>query len=108
MEAGKLNSRVKIQQLAAGQDSIGQPVQTWSDVATVWANIKSASGVKALEAMRAGADSSITLVSMRVRRRTDITAAMRVSHGTVIYNITGVLPDEQAKTYMDLVCSRIN
>lgn len=45
---------------------------------------------------------------MRIRRRTDITPAMRVSHGGVIYQIKAVLPDTQRLEFTDLVCEAVN
>lgn len=104
MDAGKLNRRVKIQQLAAGQDALGQPVQTWSDLATVWANIKFNSGS---ETIKATAESSTAKASIRVRYRADITAGMRVLHGTTVFNIVAVLPDEQSRQHVDLACENV-
>lgn len=101
MKAGQLNSRVTIQQLTAGQDAIGQPVQTWSTLATVWANIKQPSG---MESIRADRETSVLRASIRIRRRTDVTAAMRVVLGATVYQIQAVLSDEQHKEYLDLSC----
>lgn len=104
MDAGRLNQRVKIQQLAAGQDAIGQPVQTWSDLATVWSRILMKNGAQAI---KGDADVSLVQASIRIRRRTDIAAGMRVLHGTVVYDIKAVLPDEERRTHVDLVCERV-
>lgn len=101
MQIGKLKNRVTIQQLTAGQDEIGQPVTTWSDVATAWANIRHISGI---EAVRADSFASIVKVSIRIRYRVGINAGMRILHDSTAYNITAVLPDEGKKQYADLVC----
>lgn len=101
MQAGRLNSRVTIKQLTDGQDEIGQPIQTWTDLATVWANIKHKSGA---ESIKADQDVSIVQASIRIRRRADVTAAMRVHHGAAVYEIKAVLPDEQRREHVDLVC----
>ena len=42
--------------------------------------------------------------SIRIRRRDDITAAMRVVHGAKVYDIKAVLPDEHGRGFLDLVC----
>lgn len=105
MRAGQLNSRATIQRLTSGQDSIGQPATTWTDVATVWANIRHKSGS---EAIKADKDVSIVQASIRIRRRTDVTAAMRVLYGSTVYEIKVVLPDERHKDRLDLVCEVIN
>lgn len=105
MRAGSLNSRVTIQRLTAGQDAIGQPVETWTTLATVWASILIKSGA---ESIKADKDVSIVQASIRIRRRTDVTAAMRVIYGAVVYQIKAVLPDEQNKDRTDLVCEVID
>jgi SPP1 family predicted phage head-tail adaptor len=104
LAAGKLNKRVILQQLVAGQDAIGQPVQTWSALATVWANVLLKSGAQTI---KAGADVSTVQASIRIRRRTDVTAGMRVLDGATVYDIKAVLPDEESKERIDLVCERV-
>lgn len=104
MRAGILNSRIVIQQLAAGQDAIGQPVQTWSDFATVWANVKHTSGI---EQIKTSAETSTVKVSVQVRYRAGLNAGMRVSHSGNFYNILAVLPDTETKSYVNLVCELV-
>ena len=101
MRSGTLNSRIKIQQLTEGQDEIGQPIMVWADLATVWASILNASGREAIKADR---DVSVVQASIRIRKRADITSAMRVVHGVTTYEIKAVLQDEQRRDHVDLVC----
>ena len=101
MRAGKLNSRVTVQQLVTGQDAVGQPVQTWATFATLWANVRHNSGA---ESIKSDADMSSVRASIRVRYNTTITAAMRVLVGGTVYHIKAVLPDAQMQDYTDLVC----
>ena len=103
MSAGKYKHLVSIQQLAAGQDALGQPVQTWSEVCAPWADMLNQNGASAV---RSGADVSTTKTSIRIRwRTTAITAGMRVVCGSVIYDIQAVLPDLQHRRHIDLVCT---
>jgi SPP1 family predicted phage head-tail adaptor len=105
LNAGTLNARVVIQQRASGQDAVGQPSATWSTLATVWANVRHPTGN---EAMRADKDISINAVRVRIRRRTDVTPAMRLTHGSATYQIKAVLPDTQRLEFTDLLCELIN
>lgn len=95
-----LNHRINIEQRAAGEDALGQPVETWELVAAVWADIKHLSG---LSAIKAGADVSLVQASIRIRHRTGIDAGMRVTHGGQQYDIKAVLPDGK-RQYLDIVC----
>ncbi|KIF83565.1 phage head closure protein [Noviherbaspirillum autotrophicum] len=102
----QLNTLVKLQALGTERDEIGQPLPTgWADVADLWADIRYQTG---METVKAGAEASITRVSIRIRHRDDINAGMRVIHGGIIYNIKAVLPDVARKQHVDLVCEAVN
>lgn len=104
MQTGTLNRRVVIQQPSTSQDTIGQPAQVWTTLATVWANVRTQSG---MERIRAGAQTSTVQASIRIRRRTDVTAGMRAVLGSTVYNIRAVLHDEETRESTDLVCEAI-
>ena len=101
MQAGRLDSRVTIQAPGATTDELGQPIPGWTDVATIWADIRMKSG---LESIKAGASVSTVQASIRVRYRAGITAGMRVLVDSVAYNITAVQPDVGGREFVDLVC----
>lgn len=105
MRAGSLKHRITIKELSSGQDDLGQPVQTETIVASMWADIRLLSG---LETIKAGAETAIVNASIRVRYRTDIAANMRVYEGADVYEIKAVLPDKVKKAYVDLACKQIN
>lgn len=111
IDAGMLRSRVTIQQRSAGTDAIGQPLTTWTDLATVWADIRTTSGLSSLRAERVVADqmTSEAAYSVRIRWRADVTASMRVvetSGGVTRYfDVRQVLEDVAGREYLDLVCS---
>lgn len=108
-DPGTLNRRVVVKQLASGQDDIGQPVKTWTTLATVWANVRYLAGPRAgVEALQAGAEVAIARASIRIRLRTDITTAMRIQLGSTEFEIKAVLPDEQARDRMDLSCEVVS
>ena len=53
---------------------------------------------------KAGARVSAVQASVRIRRRADVTPAMRVMIGAVEYDIRAVVPVEDGRTFMDLAC----
>jgi SPP1 family predicted phage head-tail adaptor len=101
MRAGELTSRITIQRPADGEDERGQPLTTWTDVATVWATIAFTSG---LGAIKAEAPVSVVKASIRIRYRMGIAAGMRVLEGAAAYQVRAVLPDRAGRDYVDLVC----
>lgn len=105
MDSRSLNRIVNIKRRASGQDAAGQPSLTWTDLAVVWANIRHPNGS---EAIKADADASTVKASIRILRRTDVNAGMRVYHDAVVYEIKAVLPDEVSRDKMYLVCEAVN
>lgn len=101
MEAGKRNTKVTILHFTQAQDDAGQPVKTWVPFKSVYANVRNLGG---LETLKAGAETSVVNGSIRINFRRDITNAMRVQVGTVVYEIKAVLPDEAGRKHVDLVC----
>ena len=101
MNAGSLNNRVTVKQRASGSDANGEPATTWTDVCTVWADIRHLSGI---EAIKAGAEMSTVKASIRIRYRADITAGMRVHHGSTVYEIDAVMPDAQSRESVTMAC----
>ena len=99
LKVADLNHRVTLQTLTVGQDAIGQPLTAWTDTAFLWANVRYLSG---LSAIKAGADVSLSKVSVRLRY-TAVNAGQRVLHGGKVYAIEAVLPDSK-REYVDLVC----
>lgn len=102
--AGSLRDCITIQRRKPG-GALGQPSNTWEDVAKVWANIRFGSGS---ETIRAGQVASKVQASIRIRWRTDIKADMRVISVGVEYGIKAVLPERQRREYVDLACEVIN
>lgn len=96
-----LNNRVTIRQRSGSGDAAGQPSRTFADYTSLWADVRHPNG---LEALRGESPVSIVRASMRVRLRSDITAAMQAVHAGVTYDIKAILPDRQDRRFMYLVC----
>lgn len=109
LNLGRLRHMVTIQQRVASEDAAGQPSSAWQEVATVWADIRLLSG---LESIRANQDASIVRASIRIRHtqalQASLSPAMRVLHGTTVYQITAILPDLAARAHIDLTCEAVH
>jgi SPP1 family predicted phage head-tail adaptor len=105
MRAGSLNRLVTIKRPVTGQDAAGQPLLDKVEVATVWANVRYMTGS---ESIRSDKDTSIVKASIRIRRRTDLNAGMEVHLGSTVYEIKAILPDEESRERVDLVCEVVS
>lgn len=104
--AGTLRDRIHIQRKTGGMDEWDTPLPTgWENITTqrLAADVQHRSG---LGAIKADADASIVRASIRIRRRTDVDAGMRVLVGAAIYEIDAVLPGS-SREFVDLVCKHI-
>lgn len=101
MKAGRLNTRVTIEQVTETRESTGSVTRAWATLATVWAEIMPLKGREfyAAQAVQAEAD-----VKIRIRRRTDVTEKMRVDAGGVLHDIRAVLNDPNLPGETVLMC----
>ena len=106
LRAGTLKDRITIQRHTQAKDEWGTLIPgsvAWVELAKVWADVQHRSG---LGAIKADAEVSIVRASIRIRRRTDVDAGMRVLFGTTVYDIEAVLPGS-TREYVDLVCKKV-
>lgn len=101
MIPGALQHEIILQAPDAGQDSVGQPVTTWTTFATVRAHIRDATGRQfaAAQAMQNAVYAEIT-----IRYLPGVTPSMRVLHGTDVYDIESILG--QDRFWLTLMCAR--
>src|SRR5919201_3608350 len=92
---GALRERITIQRLGTTPDSQGGQTGSPTTVATVWAAIET--NGRAAEALRAGAERAEVAYVVTIRRRTDVTAAMRIVWGTRTLLINGVASDSDRR-----------
>ena len=82
MEIGTLNRRALIERKRITQDATyGTEVVTWTTVATVWCEVQDVLPARAFEYNKAGMGVSVNLSRVRMRYRTDVDSAMRLTIG---------------------------
>jgi SPP1 family predicted phage head-tail adaptor len=103
----RLNKRVTIQRPIGPDDppprtdKYGQPLDTWIDVATVWAAIEPLRGREYFSAQAEHAD---VTTRIRIRYREGIDRSMRVKHGDIEFEILHIIHPEFAKKELQLMC----
>lgn len=101
MKAGPFNRRITIQDHVQEQDETGQIIDMWVDMATVWAWIKTQSGMSTISN---GVAISLTRYSFRIRYRTDLDVGMRVLYNGTLHDIQYIAHDLASHRWTDLVC----
>lgn len=103
IDAGRFNQRVTLQTPGVTFDALGQPVDGWTDVATVWAE---ANPTRSQELTSGGSTDSQIDVVFRIRYRPGVTPAMRAVWRGVPYAIVGEPADVRGRReVMELNCA---
>lgn len=111
---GPCLERITIQQPTEATDTQGGRAVTWSTLATVWAEWVPSGAVERLYGNRAlGSELS---AAFRIRRRLDVTPSMRVSWTPTFppdatartFEIRGVVPMGDGRTWMHLTCTELS
>lgn len=103
MLAGPLNNLIQLQRKTSGPDSLGQPIETWTTYATVWASVLMLTGK---ETVASGTQVGTGAASVRIRYRTDVTNGDRLIAQGIIFNIGAPLPNVATLEYTDLPCTQ--
>lgn len=85
MMSGRLDRKITIQEPTTTYDSYGEPVESWSDLAIVWAEVRQQS---AREMWESGKVSEVEMM-FRIRYRSGIDETCRVVYDGKNYDITG-------------------
>ena len=94
MRVGQLRQRVLLQRKSYEQDQkSGAMVETWQNVANVWASIEPLSVREFIASQAMQAEITARAV---IRYRADMEATMRLIHRGKIYNIIGILADKNS------------
>lgn len=59
MEAGRLDRKIVIQRFTETRDAFNNPVQTWADLATVWASVEHIRDAERWNAQEVGAEATM-------------------------------------------------
>ncbi|MDD2839741.1 MAG: phage head closure protein [Rickettsiales bacterium] len=84
----RLNKRIKIQSKVKMADGFGGYSEIWSDLKTLWAEIKPISNAENFEANQIGEKTSFIIT---IRYFDLLTTQQRIKYGERIFNIVGVI-----------------
>jgi len=111
MDIGKLDKRITLQVRSATLDDYGQELNVWSNLATVWANIKPIGGREKMRAMAVESTLTHTVAvryDVRFMPPTKVDA-YRISYttpaGARIFNIVAARDVDEARKHIIFDCT---
>ena len=87
MNIGRLDRYITIKTVSTSVDAYGQPIESFSTLANVWAKIEYKSEVEKFENEQLKA---VSTIDFTIRYRTDITEMMKIEYNSNAYQITGI------------------
>ncbi|HEY1182232.1 MAG TPA: phage head closure protein [Rhodocyclaceae bacterium] len=100
MRAGQLRDRITIQQRTVTRGSMGAPVDTWTDVATVWAQFDPLRGREFFSAKQEQTENS---VRFWIRYRAGIETKMRIVFAGKHYDIEAVIDARGRRQMLEIM-----
>ena len=90
MRAGRLDNQIVLQSRSVSQDpNTGEPTNSWSTYATVWATV---SPLKGDERFKSARDIATKAYKFTLRYRSDVTPQDRIVFRSENYDIVGISP----------------
>ncbi len=93
MRAGKLKTKILIEQVTETANEYGEPIKTWSTFATAWAEIRPLIGREYYTAKQIDAEISAEIC---IRYIPGITPKMRINNNGQLFNIKSVINPQNA------------
>ena len=88
MRSGRLDRRLTLQRRTLTENDYGEPVETWTTLATVWAEKIPVRGAERYAAIQTVAEVD---TRFKIRYRTDVSPLDRVVCAGTTYDVKGVL-----------------
>lgn len=103
MTIGTLDNRITIQSETRTADDYGGAALAWTDVATVWANVRPLTG---REHGNMGAVEAPAVYRFTIRRRGGLTEGMRISWNSQAFNVRVIADPGARALYMTIDAER--
>lgn len=101
--ASDLTQRITLQRPVATVNGLGEEVQTWEDVATVWARVQPLRGRDFFAAAQMQSSTDHRVV---IRYRADVLATWRVVWRGLVLEVVGdPINVDGARTWLELMCA---
>lgn len=103
--ASRLQHRVTLQQVSQSSDGQGGFTESWSSVATLFAEIKPQ---KSYERFQAAQMQTPTTHKITIRYRAGITTKHRLIFGTRVFEIKGIINPDEANRILELTALELS
>lgn len=108
MQTGRLRHRVTIQKEQTARDTAGAEVVTWSDLATVWADVRGSRAAREGFVSSADQVQAVAAYTIRIRTRSPWPSTKnRVLWGSLVFDIQNVIDPDGRGRELHLMCEAV-
>jgi SPP1 family predicted phage head-tail adaptor len=104
MRAGTLRHLVDLQSPSVAQNAYGEPIESWTTYASVWAAIQPLSARETAQAPQA---TPIATHVVMLRYLSTVTAGHRLKFGTRYLNVESVINTDERNRELQLQCKEV-
>ena len=104
MEIGQLRHRVTIQSATISDNALGEPVQTWADIAEVWARVEPITGTEKYASMHVQSEVNYRVVCRYQSALTGIAPDDRVEFGSRYFDIKYIKNTDERNIQLEIFC----
>lgn len=106
MRAGRLRFRIMMMQATESKNSVGEVLQTWNYVGSVWADIEPIRGEERLNIAQAQAVAD-TKITTRAKATRQVTPKMRFRYQDDEYDIDAMINWRERGIFREFYCKRV-
>lgn len=104
MRAGRLRHRITLQRLSSTQNTVGEKIDNYTDVTTVWGEVKPFRGSEVFENYKEFGELTHKIT---IRYYQGLDRTWRIKFDGRIFRIVSVVNIEERDVYMEIVCKEI-
>ena len=104
MKAGNMNRQIGIQKKTVTYNSYNEPIEAWTTVRGVWAEVISTGGGEFYAAQKVNAQTSVIF---KIRYATDITVKNRILYNSRLWEILSINDVNGGRTELQISCKEV-
>ena len=104
MQVGKLRHKVELKHLSQTQNTYGEPVDTWTKYADVWASIEPLSGRELLLAQQVNAELTLRVI---IRYHSAMVVTDRIIKDSRTLEVVNIINKNERNEQMELLCKEV-
>ncbi len=106
MKAGRLRDRISVERRVNSLNDFSESKGVWTVLADLWAAVEPLGGREFFSAQQVQSDITTRIVCRYASALSDVSAADRIRHGSVVYDIRSVIDVDSRHRELQFMCTQ--